>query len=763
MAGLALDSALSGLRIAQQQLGVISTNIANAQTVGYSRKILPQSVQVLSGEAIGVTGEPVIRKVDLFLTRDLWTQVASVGGLDTKVRYLEQVQEFHGPPDAARTISADLAGLKNKFSALSDDPTNTFLQSSVIAQAQSTAQKFNDFAALVTRLRNDADTEIGTSVAECNSLMEQIANLNKQIKSATAQERTTATFADQRDIAVKRLAENIEISSFVRSDGVLVIQNKTGTQLVDENSIGLYFEQSSLGPDQFYPNGAKGVFLGGNPATDSNSVDLITFGLGGKLGALIELRDTTLPSYQAQIDELAYRTAQRFNNEGLLLFTDPSGQLPADTAPVPNPPGPLTPVSYVGFATTVQVNQNIVNDTSLLQKGTNGDILQVGSNEVIRRVLNFTYGDVHYQNVNGSRDIRVNAAPAGDTLQENFGLYSSNLITSSKNLAQYTTDINLAPGNPFTSATVDDFTIRIFDTRTGADSGTITIDLATAATAYPIGSAGVGAGIGTVDNSAEQLASYVNSLVWPASLNVAASVNQYGQFNITTRGNVTIGNGGMGTDGLNFLGLAAGTTNTTDPYFDVQVGNNTPVRITLDPTDDETDLVNKIDAVPGIDTADIVIDANGFLSFHPESGGDIKLIGGPFTSVVGFSTVGGNSIIKEIFGSDAPVVNVAHASFRSINVGPDAARRTGISATTSLLDYGQKLVNAQSADQTDATQRQENEVQYRDTLEKQLVDQSGVNIDEELANLIVIQTAYSAAARAMSTVSKLLDDLMNAI
>ncbi|MCK5556638.1 MAG: hypothetical protein KAI76_10400, partial [Alphaproteobacteria bacterium] len=39
---IALDAALSGLRIAQQALDVTSTNISNASTPGYTRKILPQ-------------------------------------------------------------------------------------------------------------------------------------------------------------------------------------------------------------------------------------------------------------------------------------------------------------------------------------------------------------------------------------------------------------------------------------------------------------------------------------------------------------------------------------------------------------------------------------------------------------------------------------------------------------------------------------------------------------------------------------------------
>lgn len=44
-----LDIALSGLRVSQQQLNTIASNVSNVNTDGYTRKILPQS-NVVVGE-----------------------------------------------------------------------------------------------------------------------------------------------------------------------------------------------------------------------------------------------------------------------------------------------------------------------------------------------------------------------------------------------------------------------------------------------------------------------------------------------------------------------------------------------------------------------------------------------------------------------------------------------------------------------------------------------------------------------------------------
>ena len=60
------------------------------------------------------------------------------------------------------------------------------------------------------------------------------------------------------------------------------------------------------------------------------------------------------------------------------------------------------------------------------------------------------------------------------------------------------------------------------------------------------------------------------------------------------------------------------------------------------------------------------------------------------------------------------------------------------------------------------TAKQADEKSYSDLLEKQFKDNSGVNLDEELSQLIVIQTAYSASAKTVSTLDEMFKQLLNA-
>jgi flagellar hook-associated protein 1 len=83
----------------------------------------------------------------------------------------------------------------------------------------------------------------------------------------------------------------------------------------------------------------------------------------GQIGANITLRDTTLPTDQAELDEFAQAAASRFAANGLTLFTQPDGTVPASAAP-PSQNG------YVGFSGTIQVNPAVQANPSAVRDGT---------------------------------------------------------------------------------------------------------------------------------------------------------------------------------------------------------------------------------------------------------------------------------------------------------------------------------------------------------------------------------------------------------
>ena len=75
-----LMSAVSSLQATQFQLQITSSNIANVNTVGYSRKTVDAQTVVLNGQAAAIDLSEVQRTVDENLLRQIRDHIARLAG-----------------------------------------------------------------------------------------------------------------------------------------------------------------------------------------------------------------------------------------------------------------------------------------------------------------------------------------------------------------------------------------------------------------------------------------------------------------------------------------------------------------------------------------------------------------------------------------------------------------------------------------------------------------------------------------------------------
>jgi flagellar hook-associated protein 1 len=80
-----------------------------------------------------------------------------------------------------------------------------------------------------------------------------------------------------------------------------------------------------------------------------------------------------------------------------------------------------------------------------------------------------------------------------------------------------------------------------------------------------------------------------------------------------------------------------------------------------------------------------------------------------------------------------------------------------------VVDYAQQMVNEQSQQASITVTEAADQKSLQTLLQDQLSNDSGVNLDQEMGNLIVVQNAYAAAARVISTVSNMFNELLNAV
>jgi len=720
MTTVSLNTALSGLKAAQQALNTVSNNIANASTPGYTRKILPQQTLVVGGTGAGVTTGGLVRNVDKTLMKSLFGQVSATQSALVKSNYLDRVQDFHGASEAQTALSNRIGNLSDAFTALSSGPDSTVYLNQTVQAAQTLAKSFNDYTTLINDLRQQSETEISAYVTEVNNSLKQIAELNVQIAQLTAGGQSSADLEDQRDTAIRNVSQYIQISTFTDQNNVVVVSTKQGQALADTKAQKLVFNASEeIATSSYYPGGG----LGGLYINSTGGIEISQSAIGGAIGGLFELRDEILPQYQAQVDELAQKMAERFDTLGLRLFTDADGNVPASVAPP-------AAVTYSGFAGEIRVNTNIVNDPTLLRSGTNGGVVQTGSNSVINRITSFAFGNVAAQNAAGTIDITGNIFTAASLTQVNH-------LSGNVNLNTYTPDLSDATNLTLPAA---------FDLTIGGTTQTINIGAAdtpvdlvnTINAAFGPGTAAINA-LGQLSFTASEDITLADNTIG------AAAINALGQLSFTASEDITLADNTIGAAGMADLGFTFGTYPASNPAFSVSVNGQPAVTVTILPTDTETDLLNKLNAIPGLTATQ---GTGGILQLVPDEGGSLS-----FQNVTG-TPVGALGL---------SITNVNHTSFRQNNLGPAGNLSTGLAANSSIGDYAKNLVTQQSATYNAAQSTYESEESYLATLDSRNSSISGVDLDQEIAELIRVQTAYTAAARMITATEELFDTLFAAV
>jgi flagellar hook-associated protein 1 FlgK len=319
--------ARSGLIGAQAGLDVVSRNIANATTEGYTKKIHNQSNLIIGGTGSGVRTDEVTRKVTDTLQRSLREQNGTIEKLEILDDFLGRLELEFGRPDDQSSISAKLTDLKKSFQAFSTAPENATNAIGLIATADTLSRSFNDLNTLIQDLRVEADGRISDRVTEVNNSLTSLQELNRQIGQKVAAQQSSADLEDQRDQLLLTINKNLSIGSFERTNNKITVSTADGRLMLDDTLIPMSFVATS---SLTAATAGQPVQLGGADVTSSITAK------EGSIAGLLNLRDTVLPEFQVVLDDLAFKVAGSLGtvsvggvNEDLNLFTDAAGNVPA--------------------------------------------------------------------------------------------------------------------------------------------------------------------------------------------------------------------------------------------------------------------------------------------------------------------------------------------------------------------------------------------------------------------------------------------------
>jgi flagellar hook-associated protein 1 FlgK len=298
--------AYSAIAATQVQTSAVAANIANADTEGYTRKTANKVSTVVASVGTGTAITGITSNVDALLVKSLVSATSDLGAAQTTYEYLDQLQSLLGSAtdsDSGTSLANTLATLESAILSLSDSPDDASLQAAVVEALDDVATQLRDTSSSIQSLRADADEDVASSVDSVNELLNEIDELNDQITQAASAGGSTADLEDQRNTALQSLSALTNVSYFVNSSGRMQIYTTSGQALLDSKVHELSYTAASTVTSS---TSFSGITVDG--------VDITSQISSGSIGALIELRDETLPAAQEELDELASTLAATLNS-----------------------------------------------------------------------------------------------------------------------------------------------------------------------------------------------------------------------------------------------------------------------------------------------------------------------------------------------------------------------------------------------------------------------------------------------------------------
>ncbi|MBC3875007.1 flagellar hook-associated protein FlgK [Undibacterium flavidum] len=758
----------SALAAAQMGIATAGHNISNVNTPGYSRQILLQSAaaaQNVGGSFIGQgtqVGE-VRRVYNEFIAQQVNSTQSSQNYASA---YFNQVQQISNlVADQSAGISPALQEFFSSIQNLATSPNGTAgsaARQAVLSNASSLVSRVQSMGARLDQVSEDVNNRISQTVTGINGFAKQIADLNDFIETAQSVSGGAAPndLLDQRDNAVTELSKLVSVS-VVNQGGKYNVFMGTGQPLVLGAKVSVLQPTSSLtDPTRLqvsYENNGSLVQLNEQSIT------------GGELGGLFAFRSNSLDLSRNSLGRVAVSIAAEFNDQHK-LGQDLNGQIGKDFFTIS---GPTSTPSGANLSTA-----NMAVSYSDVSALTTSDyrvqyLAGVGPAPNYFKITRVSDGNVQTSNtlpavIDGlSFNLATIGAPpavVAPSVNDEFLVRPTALAASSISVA--ITDITkIAAAAPVTTS------LPSTNLGTGKISSGV-VNATVSATSNSVNGFIGSVVVGDSYNSA--------TLTPPLNLTFATGPNSLAGFPVGALVSVT--NGGVTS---NYEVAAAAAPAATPPKV-VNVPYTSGATVTYggvsfvikdNPTTPAAGETFTLGSSLPITPATLTYNSagNNFTGFPANANVTVKngntttsYVAGSAIPYIEGSTISFNGLSFTVSGAytNGDVVKIAgNPSGTGDNrnatlLGSLQTKNTMGSGTTSFQGaYGQFVSNVgNKAHEMEVSKSAETKLLSQALQAQQ--SESGVNLDEEAANLLRYQQAYQAAGKLMQIASQLFDALL---
>lgn len=228
----AFQIARSGMTTASKIMDGHFTNITNAQTPGYSKKVSEASTMILDGEAGGVKPSIAQRLLDPLLAGELRDEYSFATHLTTKAALMKKIEQQFGTPGDKNSLGEQMRSISNAFDTLATTPTSTIARKDVINKINNFSYEVSRLSRQIQGMRQEVDNKIATAIAEVNTQLSNVKSLNEQIAANFHSGRPTGDLEDSRDKALNIIAKHMDIQVTSTEEGIMYIQTGGGNALL---------------------------------------------------------------------------------------------------------------------------------------------------------------------------------------------------------------------------------------------------------------------------------------------------------------------------------------------------------------------------------------------------------------------------------------------------------------------------------------------------------------------------------------------------
>jgi flagellar hook-associated protein 1 len=309
-----IQAGSSGLNASQTVLRTISNNIANVNTPGYAReRVSLEALAYGSGQG-GVKVSGIDRVVDRYLEQSARTATGDAAYNTVLADYHGRLQSLLGKPDGTNTLAAQVDTVFASLQELSSAPGDAVRRRDAVSKIDSLLTSAATLSDNIQSLRTDANNQLTATLTKVNDLISNLGDLNNRIVEQTVTGRSASALIEQRNQALTELSGLVDLEAREQSDGSMLLSTRSGLVLLDKSVRRTFAESTAV-------VSAESSF----PAIEIRSVNAVTGAesdtrqtldnnlIGGSVKALIDLRDREFPQTATSIGQFVRTLADEFN------------------------------------------------------------------------------------------------------------------------------------------------------------------------------------------------------------------------------------------------------------------------------------------------------------------------------------------------------------------------------------------------------------------------------------------------------------------